>query len=161
VGFLRPKPPVEDMSNNIDDKIINTDDEIKQRYTAFRADPANLQFNDFYFCNINSITISRFKEIIDKNTEYGIETRGVTDAELSKCMGLLTRVCYEKALIRRLPVKSLEGLVNAIVNLMKQRQLETGKPTEILQIKDSELAGKSTEERTALLLGFLRRPNDN
>ena len=77
-----------------------TDEEIKNKYIAFHSDPANIQFNDAYFCSINSISLDHLRDVIRENPEEigkAVKGREVTDNELSTLLGLLTRLCYEKA----------------------------------------------------------------
>ncbi len=135
-----------------------SDDEIKQLYIAFRADPANIQFNDICFCSTNSITIDRLRSIVERDPEVyrKINSPEVTDTELSTFLGLLTRLCYKKAFVDNIQVKSLEGLVTAITSLMKQRQLASGKPTEI--VKYEELEKKTPDQLHEYIMGRLRRP---
>lgn len=137
-----------------------SDKEIKERYIAFRSDPANIQHNDLFFTDLNSISLDRLKRVIKENPDITkkIFDQPVTDIEVSTLLGLVTRLSYEKAFRDKIPVKSWEGLMNAIVNLLKQRGLESGRPTEI--IKYEELEKKTPEELHAHIMSMLRRPFD-
>ena len=133
------------------------DNEIREKYIAFRSDPANIQFNDIFFSSTFGVPAQDLRRVIDEHPDIAqaIAAREVTDAELSTLLGLITRLCYEKAFVDKPKVKSLEGLVGAIVALMKQRQLESGKPTEI--IKYEELEKKTPDELHSYVMGMLRR----
>lgn len=138
---------------------VLTDEAIKEKYIAFHSDPANIQFNDAYFCSINSISLDHLRDVIKEfpaEIAKAVKGREVTDNELSTLLGLLTRLCYEKAFKDKIKPKSLEGLVNAIVALMKQRGLESGKPTEIIEFK--ELEKKTPNELHTYVMSMIRRP---
>lgn len=139
-----------------------SDDAVLKLYTEFRKDPANVRLNDNFFCITNGIAVPRLKELLKENPKviHEIESREVSDDELSTLMGLLTRLCYHKAFINSVPVKSLEGLVNAIIGLMKQRQLETGRPTEIIKFEE-DAEKKTPEELHSYIMGMLRKPMRN
>lgn len=139
------------------------DAEIKAAYIAFRSDPKNIKLSEQWFCNKHFIAIASLHSIIAENPdiESTLNSREVTDEELSSFLGSLTRLCYEKAFMENIPVKSLEGLTNALVNLMKHRQLAAGRPTEIISVKEEELKLKTPRERYQLLMGYLRRPSVN
>lgn len=138
---------------------MHSDAEVLKLYTEFHKNPANIKLNDNFFCITNGIAVPRLKNLLKENPKIiqEIESCEVTDGELSTLMGLLTRLCYKKAFIDAVPVKSLEGLVNAIIGLMKQRQLEGGKPTEIIKFEE-DAREKTDEELHAHLMGLLRKP---
>ena len=140
-----------------------SDLQIKKEYIAFRSNPANVKITDQGFCEKQGIAVARLQHIkeIDAGIDITIASREVTDGELSMFLGLLTRLLYEKAFTEKIPVKSLEGLANALVNLMKQRSLETGKPTEIFKIKIDELKKKTPQELNQHLLGLIRHGDRN
>lgn len=150
-------------SAQLNKSLPENQEEISSAYIKFRSEPKNIKLKDQYFCNQYGISLATLQKIkdLDPSIESTINGRPVTDDELSGFMGLLTRLCYEKAFAENIPVKSLEGLANALVNLMKQRQLETGRPTEIITIKEDELKKKTPTERYQMLMGYLRRSSVN
>ena len=139
-----------------------SDDEVKKRYLTFRKDPANVQFEDIYFCSTNSVSGDRLRRILKENPKITQEilSREVTDDELGQKMSFLARSALDRSLLDKVPIKSIEGLINALVAYMKQRALESGKPTEIFKIKYEELKKKTPQELQQHLLGLLRHANN-
>lgn len=140
-----------------------TDAEVIKLYIEFRSDPISMSWKDVVFCSENSISVSRLQQILANNSDIirNIEGREVTQKELSRNFGLLLRAAFKQALDGGVPIKSMEGILNAVVSGLKMRQLEAGNPTEILKITDDELANKSEKEKDELLLGFIRGVNPN
>ena len=136
-----------------------TDDEIKDLYIKWRTDPTNAKCHNIAFCSLHGVPADKLNSLLDNSDlQHKLDSREVTDDEISKLMGLLTRLSFNKALVEKLPVRSLEGLINGIVALVKMRQLEQGKPTEILKITDEEIAAMTPEQRYDRLMSYLRRP---
>ena len=70
------------------------------------------------------------------------------------------RAALDKVITEGASVKSVEGLLNALVAYMKQRALDAGRPTEIIKIKEEELKKKTPQERYEILMSYLRRPSN-
>jgi hypothetical protein len=134
-------------------------DIIVEKYIAFRSNTVNDRFDDSVFCSENSVSLDQLKSIKTPEVLRRIFQRPVGDQEFFNLLDQLTRLCYHKALAKEIPVKSFEGLVNAITNLLKQKQLSTGKPTEIVEYK--ELAKKTPEELHTIMMGYLRGSSRN
>ncbi len=138
-----------------------TDEEIKQLYIDWRLDPVNAKCHNIAFCSTYGVPADKLNKLLEEtDLQSKLDSREVTDDEVSSLMGLLTRLSFNKALVEKLPVRSLEGLINGIVALVKMRQLEQGKPTEILKVTDEEIAAMSPQERYAKLMSYLRRPSN-
>ncbi len=115
-----------------------TDKEIQEKYIEFRSDTLNDRFDDCVFCTENAVPINRLKQLKTPDVIRSIFKRPVGEDQFFNLLEQLTRLGYDKALNGKIPVKSFEGLINAITNLLKQRQLSTGRPTEIVKYEELE-----------------------
>ena len=130
------------------------DKEIQEKYIEFRSDTLNDRFDDCVFCTENAVTIDKLKSLKTPEVIRAIFNRPVGEDQFFNLLEQLTRLSYHKALNGKIPVKSFEGLINAITQLLKQRQLSTGKPTEI--VKYEELKKKTPAELHSFIMGELR-----
>ena len=130
------------------------DKEIQKKYVEFRYDTLNDRFDDSVFCSENSVTIDKLKSLKSPEVIRAIFNRPIGEDQFFILLEQLTRLSYDRALNGRIPVKSFEGLINAITQLLKQRQLSAGKPTEI--VKYEELKKKTPAELHSFIMGQLR-----
>ena len=130
------------------------DKEIQKKYIEFRCDTLNDRFDDSVFCSENSVTIDKLKSLKSPEVIRAIFNRPIGEDQFFILLEQLTRLSYDRALNGRIPVKSFEGLINAITQLLKQRQLSAGKPTEI--VKYEELKKKTPAELHSFIMGELR-----
>lgn len=130
------------------------DKEIQKKYIEFRCDTLNDRFDDSVFCSENSVTIDKLKSLKSPEVIRAIFNRPIGEDQFFILLEQLTRLSYDRALNGRIPVKSFEGLINAITQLLKQRQLSAGKPTEI--VKYEELKKKTPAELHSFIMGQLR-----
>ena len=128
--------------------------EIQKKYIEFRSDAMNDRFHDSVFCNENKLCLDELNLIKTPDVIREIFNRPVNEDQFFKLLEQLTRLSYDKALNGKIPVKSFEGLVNAIAQLLKQRNLSTGKPTEIVKYED--LKKKTPMELHSFIMGELR-----
>ena len=137
-------------------------DAIKQAYLIFRSDPKNIKLKDQYFCNQQGIAVKTLDRIKDENPdiEAMLDNIEVTDEEVNTKTAKFVRAALDKVITEGASVKSVEGLLNALVAYMKQRALDAGRPTEIITIKEAELKKKTPQERYELLMSYLRRPSN-
>lgn len=143
-----------------------SDDDIKRLYIEWRSNPANVQCQDIAFLSSYSqqgITASRLHAVLKQHPEieHEINSRPLTEEEVLTKFELMIRQSFNKAFLEKIPVKSYEGLLNMIINALKHRQLQQGKPTEILRVKYEELRKKTPEELQRHLLGLIRHGRDN
>ena len=131
-----------------------TDKEIQDKYIEFRSDAINDRFDDCVFCTENAVTIVKLKALKTPDVIRTIFNRPIGEDQFFKLLEQLTRLSYDKALNGKIPIKSFEGLINAITALLKQRQLSTGKPTEIVEYED--LRKKTPAELHSFIMGQLR-----
>jgi len=134
--------------------LVMTDKEIQEKYIEFRCDAMNDRFDDCVFCTENHVTIDQLRSLKTPDVIRAIFNRPVNEDQFFKLLEQLTRLSYDKALNGKIPVKSFEGLINAIAQLLKQRNLSTGKPTEIVKYED--LKKKTPMELHSFIMGELR-----
>lgn len=130
------------------------DKEIQDKYIEFRCDTINDRFDDCVFCTENGVSIDKLKSLKTPDVLRAIFNRPVSEDQFFKLLEQLTRLSYDKALNGKIPIKSFEGLISAITSLLKQRQLSTGRPTEI--VKYEELKKKTPAELHSFIMGELR-----
>lgn len=135
-----------------------TDKDIQTKYIAWRIDPINDRFDDCVFCGEvdkpNTISLDKLKSLKTPEVIRAIMRKPPSDEEFFNLLEQTLRLCYDKALNGNLPVKSLEGAINSITALLKQRQLDNGKPTE--RVEFTELEKKTSAELHQFIMGRLR-----
>ncbi len=127
-----------------------------KKYIAFRRDPTNDQFEDSLFCSENSVGLDTLKMLKNTDTMRRINNSPYTDKQLRCTVDHLLRQTNQILTNgeHSIPVKSLEGLLNAFTNLIKQQQLIRGKPTERIAVED--LRKKEPAELHRYLMGQLK-----
>ena len=140
------------------DKPDITNEEIQAKYIAWRNDPINDQFDDAVFCfevdAPNTIDISRLKMLKTPPVLRAIKRNPVKEDAFHMLLQQTLRMIYSKCLSGELEFKSLEGGLTCLTGLLKQYQLDKGKPTEI--VKYEELKGKTPQELHQILMRELR-----
>ena len=146
--FVEPKP--------IGDADPVRDASLAEDYIKFRIDPINDQFDDSLFCSepgISDVTLNRIKtiDVLRKISQSQI-TPDALKGNIDRLMRQVNKRTHEK----ELPIKSLEGIINAFCSLLKQYQLANDKPTERIAVRGEDLNNKTTQELHDLLMGHFR-----
>jgi hypothetical protein len=119
--------------------------DLVERYIQFRVDPTNDRYADTKFCSENGIDVTLLEKLKTIEVMKRIHGHALEPKEIDETVNTLLRLAYGKSIQERTPpIKSLEGLLNAFVNLLKIQQLQAGNPTERISIED--LREKTADE---------------
>lgn len=127
--------------------------DLQQRYVAFRTDAANIGIHDCAFATENQISIDQVAELKTPEVIRAINAVSIKD-QLPNLLEQVLKYAYERLLDGTLTIKSFESLAAILPSLLKHHQLDSGKPTEIVEYKD--LRDKSLNELHSILMGELR-----
>ncbi len=117
---------------------------LSKLYLAFCQDPLNDQFDDSRFCSEQSISLKQLEVLKTSDILRSISQSEFTDKQLRSTVDNILRKANRLLAAGTVGPKSMEGLMNAFTNLLKQKQLLAGNPTERIEIDD--LRKKSPED---------------